>query len=511
MTTQTAWRTWLIVGFSLSTVSLVVPATMWSFMAFTTGLGVLSAAVTVVASRRLRRPLALTWIFLALGLALNGSGALVETVYIEILHDPQWLSPAWVFYVLLYPCLGVSVALIIRSRTRSHESSHLIDALIVTAAAGLLCWVGLINAALGDTFASALERAANVASPIGDLVIIGSLVRLLLHGGWRNPALRLLTLSIGLFLLTDVAWTMINQLDQYYEPGPFAQSLLTLIPLLAYVVAAASPLHPSARELGEQSTADYQLGPSLLFMLSIACLVAPGTLLFQLARGEVTDGVAIALCAAALTLLVIARMADLVRRVESQSVQLRELALEDPLTALANRRALAAQLSTEMELARRQPHSLAVALLDLDRFKSFNDTYGHAAGDQLLRSASEQWNGQLRTNDFLARLGGEEFLVLLPAVNLEQAERSISRLQAAMPLAQTFSAGIALWDGQELSEELIARADAAMYEAKLAGRARTAVAASAKPAWPLEGSGVTIGSDRAVPVARRSEDSVRGT
>jgi diguanylate cyclase (GGDEF)-like protein len=355
----------------------------------------------------------------------------------------------------------------------------------------LLAWVVLIHAALGDPSESLLARVANVAAPILDVVIIAALVRLLLRGGWRSPALRLLTCAIGLFLLTDVAWTVVNQMG--WEIGDLAGRVLTLIPLLGYVVAAAAPLHPSAADLAEpDGTREYQLGPGLLVMLSLACLVAPVTLLVQAGRGEVRNGVAIGLSAAVLTLLVIARMADLVRRVQTQSAQLEELALEDPLTGLPNRRALATRLATEMERARREPHGLVVVLVDLDYFKRFNDTYGHAAGDHLLCTASGQWRALLRAGDLLARMGGEEFVLVLPGVDQAAAEALVGRLQEATPLAQSFSAGIALWDGQELSGELIERADAAMYRAKMDGRARYVVAAGAKPPWPLEGSGVDL-------------------
>jgi len=189
---------------------------------------------------------------------------------------------------------------------------------------------------------------------------------------------------------------------------------------------------------------------------------------------------------------VIARMAELVRRVQQQSAQLKELASEDPLTGLANRRAMGPRLSAEMELARRRPSGLAVALIDLDFFKKYNDTLGHQAGDELLRSASARWRTGLGEQDFLARMGGEEFLLVLPAVAAEAAEELITRLQELTPGGQTFSAGLALWDGQETSDELIARADIAMYQAKSTGRARTCCAVTDRPAWPLAGSGVVL-------------------
>jgi GGDEF domain-containing protein len=103
-------------------------------------------------------------------------------------------------------------------------------------------------------------------------------------------------------------------------------------------------------------------------------------------------------------------------------------------------------------------------------------------------------------------MGGEEFVLVLPAVDAATAETLVGRLQAATPLAQSFSAGVALWDGQELSGELIQRADAAMYRAKTGGRARTVVDSGDRPRWPLKGSGVTL---QPVPAQEARRPAVR--
>jgi diguanylate cyclase (GGDEF)-like protein len=111
-----------------------------------------------------------------------------------------------------------------------------------------------------------------------------------------------------------------------------------------------------------------------------------------------------------------------------------------------------------MDRAHRAGTPLAVALLDLDHFKRLNDQYGHQAGDQLLKSATAAWQSLLRSSDLLARYGGEEFAVMLPTSTLGQAVEVVDRLRVATPLAQTFSAGVTLWHGDETSDQTVAHA-----------------------------------------------------
>jgi diguanylate cyclase (GGDEF)-like protein len=115
---------------------------------------------------------------------------------------------------------------------------------------------------------------------------------------------------------------------------------------------------------------------------------------------------------------------------------------------------------------------MCVAILDLDRFKLYNDTHGHQAGDRFLKQLAGAWSHGLRTGDILARYGGEEFAVALPGTNLEHAQQMLDRLREALPEDQTCSAGVCQWDGEESAEQLTARADTLLYAAKAAGRDR---------------------------------------
>jgi diguanylate cyclase (GGDEF)-like protein/PAS domain S-box-containing protein len=157
--------------------------------------------------------------------------------------------------------------------------------------------------------------------------------------------------------------------------------------------------------------------------------------------------------------------------------RLRETARTDALTGLPNRRVWEEDLARELARAARHGGSLCLVMLDLDRFKTFNDAHGHPAGDRLLADTARAWRPIMRETDTLARYGGEEFAALLPHSEHAGAAAVVERLLAAVPLGQTASAGIAVWDGQESAEALLARADAALYEAKNAGRSRAVTAA----------------------------------
>jgi diguanylate cyclase (GGDEF)-like protein len=150
------------------------------------------------------------------------------------------------------------------------------------------------------------------------------------------------------------------------------------------------------------------------------------------------------------------------------SERARHHAETDPLTGLLNRRAFVAAGEREHELAGRTGADLSLVLIDLDDFKLVNDRDGHAAGDELLAELAGAWQDALRPADLLARHGGDEFAVLLPATSEEGAVRVVGRLHEAHPM--TWSSGVTAWGRDETLDAALARADARLYEAK---RART--------------------------------------
>jgi diguanylate cyclase (GGDEF)-like protein len=162
--------------------------------------------------------------------------------------------------------------------------------------------------------------------------------------------------------------------------------------------------------------------------------------------------------------------------------ELEKLSLTDSLTGLYNRRHLMGTLASEVQRSRRLRRAFSVLLADVDRFKQYNDTHGHLAGDAALVKIAEVFRKTTRQVDCVARYGGEEFVVMLLEANLVTATLVAERIRgrvAEQDLGEgslTLSIGVAEYpDGGETPEELIATADAAMYKAKSAGRNQVVV------------------------------------
>jgi diguanylate cyclase (GGDEF)-like protein len=184
-------------------------------------------------------------------------------------------------------------------------------------------------------------------------------------------------------------------------------------------------------------------------------------------------------------------------RLSAEHGAITQQALQDPLTGLPNRRALDERLRTLASSADAQP--LAVALVDLDGFKDVNDRHSHAEGDDVLRVVASTLRDALRGDDIVARYGGDEFIVLLPGAPVSAAKQALGRAVtrvASLPYhlshGVTLSVGLVSLRPQERAEQVLSRADAAMYQAKRGGGNQVAsansMASDNAPGWPVESS-----------------------
>lgn len=167
---------------------------------------------------------------------------------------------------------------------------------------------------------------------------------------------------------------------------------------------------------------------------------------------------------------------DAMSKMEVRTEEVYKLAALDPLTGLYNRRSGEQRLAAEILRAERTGRPLTILVLDLDGLKSMNDQHGHAAGDELIRTFAQHLNRAIRGSDLAVRLGGDEFLVLLPDCKLDEVRYVLNRLSGhkmehqGVSVAVSFSAGCANHRNGEPCEELLKRADEALYVNKRASK-----------------------------------------
>jgi diguanylate cyclase (GGDEF)-like protein len=169
---------------------------------------------------------------------------------------------------------------------------------------------------------------------------------------------------------------------------------------------------------------------------------------------------------------------DEMRVLQIRAVEFERLALVDPLTGLYNRRVAKERLASEASRSQRYGHPLTVVALDLDGFKQINDTYGHLAGDHVLKEFAARISATIRLSDFAVRMGGDEFLILFPECSTSQVDILLSRLRPmeteynGQKIPIRFSAGWVGYETGETTEQFLERADRILYAEKRAAKTR---------------------------------------
>jgi diguanylate cyclase (GGDEF)-like protein len=471
-----AWQGLLLGGLFLTLLYVLVPYGHFASVVYVATTALAAIAILVAVKRRPQLSCPSAWLLIASALGLAAIGHAIW-YWLDLHGLEPFPSLADAFYLAVYPLF--MAALWILGKQSGRDDGALSDALIVGVAAAVPGWALLIAPNLEDSDLSLLQLLVSTAYPVADLILLPMILRLVFLHHARVTAHLLLLWGMLAYLAADMLYAHGN-LAGWYEPGGFTDALW----LLAYVSIVVAIWHPSASIEPHSHASIADLSGRRLIILGVASMLAPTVIL--LTAGVDVDIVRVAAIGSILLfLLVIHRMAGLIRETHRQAGELEKLSRTDPLTGAANRRHLDDELEREISRAQRSGSPLTLAFMDLDYFKRFNDTYGHAAGDALLDELVSAWRPVLRSSDLLARIGGEEFVVVLPDTDLDKARQVVERMRQGTPRRQTCSAGIAGYRPGDTAETLVARADCAMYAAKHSGRDRAVVAEQLQPTTPI--------------------------
>ena len=396
--------------------------------------------------------------------------------------------------------------------------------------------VALVIAELwGPVAASSLALAPKLSALAYPTLYVAATVLMLdavVGGGLRRlsaPGIRLVLSGIAAQALAFTLWCD-KLLNRTYSPGHTWLDRLWVLGLAGIAIGGlVAARRPEEYMTPEEPTSRSAILPGAMLVVLLLAIVqarvsqAPIIVKVILEAGLMLCSAALlsrsALLGRRLRLLLareraaLARLAEREGELERLNRQLTEDSRRDPLTGVMNRRALAGDLPVLEEIQRAGGESLAFALCDADRFKAYNDRFGHLAGDQALRMIAATIRGELREGDGAYRYGGEEMLLVLRNVTRDDALRVTERVRAAVQRAGfphpdadaevlTVSIGVATGPGE--TGELLARADAALYEAKRSGRNRVIGATDATTLLPVMSRPRTRDSEDPIPRQLRS-------
>jgi len=377
-----------------------------------------------------------------------------------------------------YLLLAVGFMGLVRARRRNQGSD--LDALLDAAVAGLaaltLAWAFLISRVLADKGVSPQIKFFLVCYPPLSVFLVAIVASLAFSANQRPVvAFRLVLLGMASMLVGDVIYMFVDSglwdIRHQFVDLPYG---------MAYLLFTVAVLHPSLRLVSEPPRVE-ESPPrrARLVLVGLALCIPALVSLSQTGAGSTRDRIVLGLIVLALTATVSLRVSRALSQHARSEARLIHQAQHDTLTGLPNRTFVQEHLTRALALGATSGQGVAVLFLDVDRFKTINDTLGHSMGDELLVSVSRRLRANLREDDLVGRVGGDEFVIVIQGVRdadhaIEMAERvrlgfavPFRLRDAEIPTATSIGVALQLGVGQPVgAEAMLGDADSAMYQVK---------------------------------------------
>ncbi|MEO7714966.1 MAG: GGDEF domain-containing protein [Capsulimonas sp.] len=442
-------------------------------------------------------------LFFGLGALSFGVGSCIWAYYeLHLKVSCPFPSMADAAYLCCYPCLFLGVLLMPnRPLPLTMRWRVLLDGCMIMTALVTFSWYFLLGPLILAGSATTLGMLLGVGYPLGDLIALLCMLIVTVHNEEQSlrPVTWRLGFGIAAFVSADVPFAYLTLHSAYDATSVTTVGWILGWGLISLAGAALLRIDPTEQSMSSQRTSAppplrvWRALTPYLFVPCVAALVVyslkhrtASTLDFGVYIGSALL-IGLLLVRQVLSILennhLTRQLQEAYSEMEETNKQLQNLATTDGMTGLSNHRDFQERLRVELSEAQRHGTPLSLLLLDVDHFKLYNDTFGHPAGDHVLRTLATLLRDAIRDGDLAARYGGEEFAVLLPNAGSDQARATAERIRAAVSAFDFPNRKITVSIGvTDISiagtdpEDLIESADTALYAAKHTGRNRWVVA-----------------------------------